>query len=75
MSVSLYSLLKPVDLLHKTLAEFSGEIEADNKPLEEIVKLYDEHEQHRISECLGNIFLDTVIAPFVFLHIIDMCFN
>lgn len=39
--------IKPVDLLHKSLAEFSDEVEPD-KPLEEIVKLYDEHEQQRI---------------------------
>ncbi|GBM52731.1 hypothetical protein AVEN_28332-1 [Araneus ventricosus] len=39
--------VKPVDLLHKTLEEFSDEIETD-KPLEEIVKLYDEYEQQRI---------------------------
>ncbi|GFY64234.1 uncharacterized protein TNIN_104081 [Trichonephila inaurata madagascariensis] len=39
--------VKPVDLLHKTLAEFSDDIEPD-KPLEEIVKLYDEYEQQRI---------------------------
>ncbi|GIY70370.1 hypothetical protein CDAR_61922 [Caerostris darwini] len=39
--------VKPVDLLHKTLAEFSDDIESD-KPLEEIVKLYDEYEQQRI---------------------------
>ncbi|XP_035207627.1 coiled-coil domain-containing protein 177-like isoform X2 [Stegodyphus dumicola] len=39
--------IKPVDLLHKTLAEFSDDVEPD-KPLDEIVKLYDEHEQQRI---------------------------
>ncbi|GIY19278.1 uncharacterized protein CEXT_15721 [Caerostris extrusa] len=41
--------VKPVDLLHKTLAEFSDDIESD-KPLEEIVKLYDEYEQQRIKK-------------------------
>ncbi|XP_055932136.1 coiled-coil domain-containing protein 177-like isoform X1 [Argiope bruennichi] len=39
--------VKPVDLLQKTLEEFSDEIESD-KPLEEVVKLYDEYEQQRI---------------------------
>ncbi|KAG8182420.1 hypothetical protein JTE90_018307 [Oedothorax gibbosus] len=39
--------IKPVDLLHKTLEEFSDDVEGD-KPLDEIVKLYDESEQQRI---------------------------
>ncbi|XP_071039725.1 coiled-coil domain-containing protein 177 isoform X2 [Parasteatoda tepidariorum] len=39
--------VKPVDLLHKSLAEFSDDLDV-NKPLEDIVKLYDEFEQQRI---------------------------
>ncbi|XP_071039728.1 coiled-coil domain-containing protein 177 isoform X4 [Parasteatoda tepidariorum] len=40
--------VKPVDLLHKSLAEFSDDLDV-NKPLEDIVKLYDEFEQQRIN--------------------------
>ncbi|XP_023244839.1 uncharacterized protein LOC111642693 [Centruroides sculpturatus] len=39
-------LFWPVDLLHKTLAEFQDDL-PPGKSLEEIFKLYDEYEQNR----------------------------
>ncbi|XP_067135966.1 coiled-coil domain-containing protein 177-like isoform X2 [Centruroides vittatus] len=40
------SIFPPVDLLHKTLAEFQDDL-PPGKSLEEIFKLYDEYEQNR----------------------------